>query len=248
MLDLKALSSSDIIALLAMLASTLSAFYAYYSARSAKHQFAQVEKRERGAQVAANYLALETSSSEIFKYTADNETKIAPLRGSVKKAIWSLEEYAEARGILINLYYQSLNLFEVCARFRRQDLIKPEVFASWIAWMVEILEDSFFRDHWASLIRSNYTRDVREIFDVGVDIFSRRMPEERRNDAFYAAAAEIMGNCPKIAGWLADIKEETKWESLKSSRGFLSNGTSLPRPPAKRRRSPAASSEPTPVI
>jgi hypothetical protein len=29
-----------------------------------------------------------------------------------------------------NLYFQTLNLFEVCARFRRQEIIEHQVFAS----------------------------------------------------------------------------------------------------------------------
>jgi hypothetical protein len=121
--------------------------------------------------------------------------------------------------------YQSLNLFEVCARFRRQDLIKPEVFSSWVAWMAELLEDDFFRACWHSGIRSNYTRDVRDIFDVGVEIYAAGMPRDRRDQALYEAVAEIMGDCAVTAGWLADMEKETEWKALRSSRKYFSNGT-----------------------
>ncbi|WP_157073630.1 hypothetical protein [Sphingomonas soli] len=259
MLEPRALTPSDIIAILAMVASMASAFYTWYSARNAKQQFAEVEKREREhfresekreteVHVAANYLALETASSNIFQYTAQNEAKIAHLRGAVAKALWEDERETEARGILLNLYYQSLNLFEVCARFRRDDLVEAEVFASWVAWMVEILEDDFFRAQWPDLIRSNYTRDVRDIFDVGVEVFQTTLAEDRRNRAFYAAVADIMAKkvagkkqpCAVIAGWLDQIDEEVAWKSLPSSSDYLSNGRKRQSRRAKPPISPAA--------
>ncbi len=256
MLKLEALTPTNIIAILATVVAIYSVFLSRRSAHIAKEQqklareredsrFNQLAERELQVRVAANYLALETSSSDVFKYTANNEVKMAPLRGEVDAAIWSADDQVEGRGILINLYYQSLNLFEVCARFRRRDMITPEVFASWIAWMVEILEDSFFRDRWLPQIRSNYTRDVRDIFDVGVEIFSDPQRADKRNELFYAAVADIMAEtgvegaepngsrpCAVIEGWLEDIEKSKKWITLPSHPDHPSDGTNPERSPA----------------
>ncbi|TGX56033.1 hypothetical protein E5A73_02680 [Sphingomonas gei] len=225
---------------MAALIAAASAIFAWLTVRSARIQFERTETREGRASIAGNYLALETASSEIFKYMAENHDRIGKLRGTVPDKVLGASKNAEALGVLLQLYYQSLNLFEVCARFRRDDLVKPEVFASWIAWMVEILEDSYFRRHWGALIRSNYTRDVRDIFDIGVDIFSRPLEEQLRNRAFYEAVGEIMGNCPVIANWLSDTKKATKWTDLTSHRKYLSNGTMQPASPVQLPISPAA--------
>lgn len=247
MLDLNTTTATNLIGILAALIAAASALFAWLAMRSARRQFERTEARENGAAIAGNYLALETASSEIFKYMAENHDGIGALRGEISTEVMADPSKAEALGVLLQLYYQSLNLFEVCARFRRDKLIKAEVFASWVAWMIEILEDGYFRANWKAVIRSNYTRDVRDIFDVGVEIFSRKMAEERRNRAFYAAVAEIMDDCPVIADWLTDMKKETKWKTLKSSRKFRSNGTSRKTPPAKPPRLPVASSDLTPA-
>ena len=79
-----------------------------------------------------------------------------------------------------NYYFQCLNLFEVCANFRRQGVIKPAVFASWVAWCEDIAKDWYFQSIWWSELRGNYTRDVRDIFDIGVGIFTRETDPARR--------------------------------------------------------------------
>lgn len=225
MLSLKAMGTSDVIAVLAMAASAFSAFYAWYAVRAARQQFEAGQARERDVHVAANYLALETASSDIFRYTAENESCVAPIRGEVAEEQWSGARHADARATLLNLYYQSLNLFEVCARYRRQNMVRAEVFASWVSWFAEILEDSYFRAQWHPVVRANYTKDVRDIFDVGVGIFNAIPEPERRQAAFFSAVAEIMDDCETIAGWLSGIREERVWSQLKASRAFISPGT-----------------------
>jgi hypothetical protein len=194
------------------------------------------------------YLSLEIYSGEVFRYEAEHHAVLAPYRTLAPPTNAEAAADAAAAGRALNLYFLTLNLFEVCARFRRDDLVKPEVFASWVAWMVEILEDDFFRAQWPGLIRSNYTRDVRDIFDVGVEVFSTALPEDRRNRAFYAAVADIMAKkvagkrqpCAVIAGWLDQIDEEVAWKSLPSSSDYLSDGKRRPTRRAKPPTLPAA--------
>lgn len=62
-----------------------------------------------------------------------------------------IDKSTENRLHAYNLYFQTLNLFEVCARFRRQKIINSDIFASWIAWFYDTLDDWYFRDQWPDL-------------------------------------------------------------------------------------------------
>lgn len=257
----KPLEPNDLIALLAMAVSCMAAIIASRANRQAKQNYEREQRffddqkdreqrffddqkareqrffddqrdRELSAQVAANYLSLEIQSSEIFKYTAENDALIGPLRGPNGR--WQGRDRAAGRAVLLNLYYQSLNLFEVCARFRRRDMVEPEVFASWVAWFLEILEDDYFRSQWRPLIRGNYTNDIRSIFDVGVEIFEAGLGDEECQTAFYDAVSRIMakptGPCSVIAGWPEEMKDVHSWEKLKEM--SFSNGEEAATTPA----------------
>ncbi|QIG78440.1 hypothetical protein [Stakelama tenebrarum] len=178
------------------------------------------EAREQRVEKSAAYLDLEVQSGVAFQYAATNAELMDPLRKPERPA--SLPKGAEFRRACettLNLYFQSLNLFEVCARFRRQLIIAPEVFASWVAWFYEIQDDWYFREMWPAEIRTNYTDDVRAIFDVGCAIFASPLDQERREEAFYAAVAEIM-DCRVIRGWLDRLDTPVRWETLKSHTQF----------------------------
>ncbi len=44
------------------------------------------------------------------------------------------------------------------------------MFASWVAWFYDTLDDWYFREMWPDF-RGNYTDDVRDIFDLGIALF-----------------------------------------------------------------------------
>jgi hypothetical protein len=180
------------------------------------------EAREQRVEKSAAYLDLEVQSGVAFQYAATNAELMDPLRKPERPSnLPKGADFRRACEATLNLYFQSLNLFEVCARFRRQRIIEPEVFASWVAWFHEIQEDWYFREMWAADIRSNYTDDVRQIFDVGCAIFKSPLPEKRRRQAFYAAVADIM-DCSVIRGWMDRLDAPTTtWEMLPSHRQFI---------------------------
>lgn len=167
-------------------------------------------RRENRVEKSAAYLQLEMNSSEVFKYEAEFAPVMAPLRLPRRpKALPRGDALCEAREAARNLYFQSLNLFEVCARFRKQDVIAPEVFASWVAWFHDLLEGWHFRETWEE-IRCNYTPDVRDIFDVGCAIFEADLAPDARRTAFYEAVADIM-ECDRIRRWLDDLETVRAW-------------------------------------
>ena len=202
---LSPIETADLIAITAALVALLAFLFTIWSSRNARRDSLRVEK-------STAYLALEVASSDIFRYEAENFERLAPYRemfaspGDIKALTASDSENAI---IAYNLYFQTLNLFEVCARFRRQEVIEHEVFASWVTWFYDTLDDWYFRDQWPDL-RGNYTADVRDVFDLGLQIFSD-IPVERhhvrgdevdhaRRREFFRRVALVM-DCEEIEGW-----------------------------------------------
>lgn len=177
------------------------------------------KKYENELKQMSNYMELEIQSSQIFKFTAEKADLMEKFRGDDLPKDWRDGRWVKERETTLNLFFQSLNLFEVCARMRKKDQMFPaEVFASWVSWFTEILESRFFRAEWPT-IRTNYTDDVRTIFDVGVDIWET-LPPDQRIANFYKAVAWIMRDdkdvpCAEIAEWPRRlIEEELSWEKI----------------------------------
>ena len=203
--DLKPIGTADLIAILAALIAFAAFATALLFSRSARKDALRVEKS--GA-----YLSLEVASSDVFKYEAEHSEKLAPYRLLRVSATARKKAIADVANAVFayNLYFQTLNLFEVCARFRRQDVIEHEVFASWVTWFYDTLDDWYFRDQWADL-RGNYTDDVRDIFDLGIALFEEfgdsadaATDRQRRQRFFEWVAAQMQ--CTEIRDWQGKIE------------------------------------------
>lgn len=170
----------------------------------------RTEQRERRIEKSSAYLDLEVHSSEAFQYQAQNDTLMKPMR-QLKRPLEAPDPKSEAWETTLNYYFMCLNLFEVCANFRRNRIVQPAVFANWVAWFYDILKDWYFRSIWDTELRSNYTRDVRNIFDIGTAIFRQYPDAETREREFYQAVAYLMGNCKTIASWQDEIGAVPVW-------------------------------------
>jgi hypothetical protein len=206
-LSLQPIGTTDLIAIVA---ATV-ALGAFFISRLQRRDAVRVEKSNA-------YLSLEVASSDIFRYEAENFDRLAPYQeiyASPSDALALKQSDEENAIIASNLYFQTLNLFEVCTRFRRQEVIEHEVFASWVTWFYDTLDDWYFRDQWPDL-RGNYTRDIRNIFDIGVQIFTQMRVEsgherydihdDARRREFFRVVSEVM-ECEEIAGWNDEIAE-----------------------------------------
>lgn len=190
--------------------NVIALFAALLSFAAAVAIYALTARRERRIEKSNAYLNLEVHSSEAFRYQAENASVMRPLRQSVRPSevpgtddpSWEVTQ---------NYYFQCLNLFEVCSNFRRHRIVEDEVFASWLAWFHDVLKDWYFREIWSTELRTNYTRDVRNIFDVGVEIFSRHAADDVRMREFYTAVSHLMGGCPVVAKWLDHMDEAPEW-------------------------------------
>lgn len=147
--------------------------------------------RESRVEKSSAYLDLETTSSEIFRYQAEKyETMKKARLWDGHAASWTGVS-AEAAELTEQFYFQCLNLFEVASNFRKKEIVNHGVFASWVAWFYELLEEPYFRKVWPD-IRTNYTDDVRAIFDSGRLIFESDLAAPIRRRAFYDAVAQTL--------------------------------------------------------
>lgn len=202
------------------LIAVVSAAFALFSVVAAICIYLHTSRRERRIEKSTAYLDLEVHSSEAFRYQAEHARLLAPLRLDERpNDLLILED--DAKEAALNYYFQCLNLFEVCSNFRRHNIISAGVFASWVAWFHDILKDWYFRSIWRSTLRNNYTRDVRNVFDIGVEIFETHRDPDLREREFYQAVAYLMNQCPVVANWLDDMQTAPIWPPTSAKRPLL---------------------------
>jgi hypothetical protein len=122
--DLQPLTTQDLISIFAAAIALAAFLAAFWFSRRARQDGLRVEKSNA-------YLNLEVASSEVFKYETEKDAQLAPYRTVYAPPAMRARLVAmQDANIAHNLYFQTLNLFEVCARFRRQEIIEHQVFAS----------------------------------------------------------------------------------------------------------------------
>jgi hypothetical protein len=134
------------------------------------------------------------------------------------------EELEEDLRVLRKYYEITMNLFEVSARFRKENIFREDVFGSWTIWYFETCREWGFRWWWPDL-RKNYVPDVRKIFDYPVEAYQfepkpgfeerlkkmdreqtlvalekRQRVLEKVEEDFFFHVAEIYG-CGVVMGW-----------------------------------------------
>ncbi|MEO0574485.1 MAG: GNAT family N-acetyltransferase [Pseudomonadota bacterium] len=153
----------------------------------------RIEKQE-------NYLTLELASNDLFKFEGEHAKAIGPFQEETLPTPTHIEAH---QGLVDAFYFMTLNLFEASVRFRKNLTIEKTVFGSWVVWYYDTLCSAYFRQQWPSL-RENYTRELKDIFDLPVAQFHNGARESERKVAFFDHVAEIL-NCPIIRDWLDDV-------------------------------------------
>ena len=162
-------------------------------------------RREIGIQKIELYHRLESGSIELFKFEAAHGEILAPFLELTRSTTAPTEE---DRRIKRKFYEQTMNLFEMAARFRKKNIIEREVYGSWVIWYYDTLCQWGFREEWPDL-RQNYTPEPRAIFDRFVLEFDATEDDAVRKRRFFRHVSEIT-NCPVIARWLDTLDDEAK--------------------------------------
>ncbi|WP_417319085.1 GNAT family N-acetyltransferase [Emcibacter sp.] len=149
------------------------------------------------------YQELELASNEIFRY----EAQYAAILQHILCAERTDRIYTgEEKGVADNLIFQTLNLFEIATNFRDQGIFDAKVYASWVIWQYDTLDSWYFRENWPNY-RTNYTRELRKIFDEPVRKYKSFADEEARQNDFFEHVAKVL-NCEEIQQVLEDRFEE----------------------------------------
>lgn len=128
--------------------------------------------RERGGLKREIYQRLELASNDIFRFEAEHLDLL--------ECLYSAENFCDKnsqtyRG-LIAYVTQVLNLFEIAIRFRKQKVMPPDVFGSWVIWFYDLCSADNFPSVWEDL-RFNYLPELREIMDTCISIIAQQKME-----------------------------------------------------------------------
>lgn len=201
------------IAVVALALSALAVGYTWWSTRHTNRRDDRIEK-------SSAYLQLEVHSSEAFRYAAENSAAMKPFEASQRPSRRPRDD-SKGAAITRQYYFQCLNLFEVCSNFRRNQVVDKHVYASWVAWFHEVLDQWYFRELWAGEMRENYTPDVRHIFDLGLQVYALHDDPEVRRREFYRVVSHLFGGCPIIEQWPEAVRKTPKWPPDDMSRVTL---------------------------
>jgi hypothetical protein len=147
------------------------------------------------------YQRLELASNEVFRFTAANAQTLIAYQAQQPDPSIDFQSAVAQNIVADNHIYQTLNLFEMAARLRREEFFEDEIFASWVIWYYELLQSWYFRYKWPE-IALNYTREMRLVFNEPVRKFDPRTDEAQRMQEFYAHVARVL-ECPAVLKALA---------------------------------------------
>ncbi|MEO5805633.1 hypothetical protein [Devosia sp.] len=164
------------------------------------------------------YQGLEFASVELFRFDIANPELVEALWfPTLQDGLYHPPADKIQKHMLEQYICQILNLFEMAYRFRKENIVPHDVYASWIIWMYELCEAEAFQHFWHDEeIAPHYIEDFRKLMNYGIEINRLAgLPDEDdpkyqplwyvRADAFYRAAAYSISPeepCTSAADWL----------------------------------------------
>lgn len=152
------------------------------------------------------YQTLELESVQLFRFECEHPELVEPLWLSTLAEVGPRKGLSDIELDLLDYRLtqhicQTLNLFEIACRFRKQKIMEPEVFGSWMIWMLELCSRPEFRLHWEGKQRSkthvelNYVAELRDILNAGIHFTKERegdFDDDDRRRSFFKYVANIM--------------------------------------------------------
>ncbi|GGE50756.1 hypothetical protein GCM10011367_27090 [Marinicauda pacifica] len=152
-----------------------------------------------------NYLSLELSSNEVFRYEAEYGARLEPFMEETRPGEWTPGPGDES--VAGNFYLQCLNLFEIALRLRQEGGFDPKILGSWVIWFHATTQSWYFRAQWPEL-RENYTDVLRDVFDEPVERYDEFAGDEERRAYFFGHVAKVM-DCKIVRKWLKDLERKS---------------------------------------
>lgn len=110
------------------------------------------------------YQQLELASIDLFRFEFEHSERVWPLYSGEPLPEPNTRAYRD----LLNHVTQILNLFEMIVMFRREKIISPAIFASWVAWFWDMSETKNFAKIWNEN-SSNYTRELQQVLNLAIE-------------------------------------------------------------------------------
>ncbi|HRO02123.1 MAG TPA: hypothetical protein PLS69_00755 [Terricaulis sp.] len=233
-------SAEEWIAFLGWIVAALTLILAFIS-------FNLQKRRERRVELQENYLRLELESNEVFRFEAEHGEVLAlykePMAPEGYDERWEMDISREqAESIADNFYLQQLNLFEIAARFRRDNVFADHIFGSWVIWYHDASRSWWFRKKWAREYSDNYTSDLYYIFTPMTMLFDEvakklaQIPDEHGNPMkisdddgdplaiplkrFFFKHVSDLFHCPIVLEWLDREPNGAKWRAVRGAELF----------------------------
>lgn len=157
------------------------------------------------------YQTLELSSVELFRFEAKHPELVIALWYSQPDDSEPQTHAEMIKAHTLEQYIcQHLNLFEMAFRLRRNNVVPPDVYASWVAWMYEVCALPVFAHIWTRDLRQHYITDFMRLMDEGVALAARDTAGDgfsEQAQLFYTAVAKAVGGdqaCSEIMTWLQE--------------------------------------------
>jgi GNAT superfamily N-acetyltransferase len=159
--------------------------------------------RDRRVANRETYQRLELASIDLFRFEADHIEAIRP--------IWEVSVPIPPQGsaehmVAMDYVCQMLNLFEMAIRLRKEKVVPPEVFGSWVIWYYNLANAPHFHTIWDQVMW-DYTSDLRYIMNEGVVLAKTETQDGVRRRRFFRHVASGL-KCPAIGQWLARVEAE----------------------------------------
>lgn len=166
---------------------------------------AQAVNRARNLHIAnrETYQRLELASIGLFRFEADHVETIRPVW---EESVPVPPEGSAEHFVVTDYVCQLLNLFEMAIRLRKERVVPPEVFGSWVVWYYDLANAAHFPTIW-DRVMWNYTSDLRHIMNVGVRLATDEADDAVRRNKFFRYVADEL-KCPAIGQWLTRIETE----------------------------------------
>lgn len=172
------------------------------------------------------YQTIELASNDLFRFECEQPKLVS--------ALWHRETLTKDEAESPVLEYQlrqyicqTLNLFEMTTRFRRQDVVEATVFGSWVIWMWDFCQNPVFARNWTGReadgtkaelepLKPNYVGDLRQTMDRGVALArdATLSDTEKRRKFFCEIALLVEPNyvggkgCPEVLVFLQQIEKD----------------------------------------
>jgi len=178
------MSVQDIVASISLVITSLGLVITLVLFMVQQRRLVKVQKQQ-------TYQRLELASNEVFRFTASNAGVLVRYQAMEHDPSIDFEKAIVENAIADNHIYQTLNLFEMAARLRKEDFFEDEIFVSWVIWYYEMLESWYFRIKWPE-VRLNYTTEMRLVFDEPIRKFHLHANDSARGQQFFAHVAKVL--------------------------------------------------------